>query len=99
MAPDEPVSRREMDQLREDVHRLDDHGTRGVAAMQSQLTDVIKDILELKSEVSARFDAHQRVHERDEAQRVASRRWAVGTFLIALGIVVTLLLNITFHLR
>ena len=99
MAPDEPVSQREMDQLREDVHRLDDHGTRGVAAMQSQLTDVIKDILELKSEVNTRFDAHQRVHEQDAAARLAGRRWAVGTFLIALGIVVTLLLNITLHLR
>lgn len=86
--PDEYATRRELDQLRQELIRMDDHGTRGVSVVQSQLTDVIKDVLELKSEVNKRFADHQRLHEREEDQRSANRRWALGfgvAILAAIG--------------
>ncbi len=73
---DEFVTRREVDQLRQEIQRMDDHGTRGVTVVQTQLTDVIKDMVELKTEVNKRFEEHQRQHTRDEDSRSANRRWA-----------------------
>ena len=41
----EPVAtRREVDQLRADINRIDDHGTRGVGALQAQMTGVAADL-------------------------------------------------------
>ena len=75
---DEYATQRELDQLRQELIRIDDHGTRGVAVVQTQLTDVIKDVLELKSEINKRFEEHQRQHERDETTRSSNRRWTLG---------------------
>lgn len=86
MSQPEPVaSRRELDQLREDVRRLDEHGTRGIGVVQAQLTDVVKNLAEMKSEVNTRFEAHQRVHDRDEQARVSGRRWMIATTATMLG--------------
>lgn len=82
---DEYATRRELDQLRQELIRMDDHGTRGVSVVQAQLTDVIKDVLELKGEVNARFAEHQRHHERDEDSRAGNRRWALGFGVAILG--------------
>ena len=105
MTPD-GVSRGEFDLLRQIVaasqsrlEGIDVGGTKGVGVVQVQLIEVVKDLAELKGEVDKRFDVHMQMHSQDTAARVAARRWAVGTFLTALAIVVTLLLNITLHLR
>lgn len=87
MADELWVTQREFDQLRGEVTRLDDHGTRGVGIVQQQLTDVIKDVLELKTEISSRFAEHQRQHEREENDRAANRRWLVGLGIAMLGAV------------
>jgi hypothetical protein len=78
---------------------IDSGGTKGVAVVQTQLIDVVKDLAELKAEVDKRFDAHMRDHAQEARDRVSARRWAIGTFIAALAVIVTLLLNITFHLR
>jgi translation initiation factor 2 gamma subunit (eIF-2gamma) len=78
---------------------IDQGGTKGVAVVQTQLIEVVKDLTELKAEVNARFDAHLKEHDQEALARSANRRWAIGTFIAALAIVVTLLLNITFRLR
>jgi hypothetical protein len=78
---------------------IDLGGTKGVAVVQTQLVDVVKDLAELKAEVDKRFDAHMRDHAQETKDRTAARRWAIGTFIAALTVVVTLLLNITFRLR
>ena len=103
---DDAVTRGEFELLRQMVtgnqqrlEGMDSGGTKGVLVVQTQLVDVIKDLAELKAEVDKRFDVHVLVHERDRADRVAARRWVIGTALAALAIVITLLLNITLHLR
>lgn len=72
-APDEVVTRREFEALREDFRRMDDHGTRGVQVMQSQMADLVRDIMDLKSDLNSRFDSHQRVHDKDEEDRRQER--------------------------
>jgi hypothetical protein len=73
-----PASRREVDLLRAEMLRLDDHGGRGVIALQVQLVDLVKDVTEMKVEMNTRFDAHVKVHADAEQRRIAGRRWMVG---------------------
>lgn len=100
------VTRGEFDLLKQIVtanqsrlEGIDQGGTKGVAVVQAQLLEVVKDLTELKADVNARFDAHLREHAQESADRTATRRWMIGTFLAALAIIVTLLLNITLRLR
>jgi hypothetical protein len=95
--PEPYATRRELDQLRSDVIRLDEHGTRGVTVVQSQLTDVIRDVVELKAEINSRFSDHARQHERDEDQRLSGRRWALAfavTVVTAIGGLYPLVINL-----
>jgi hypothetical protein len=78
---------------------IDQSGTKGVAVVQTQLNEVVRDLVELKAEVDKRFDAHQRQHAQEAEARIAGRRWLIGTSLAALAIIVTLLLNITIRLH
>lgn len=75
---DEWVTQRELDQLRAEVIRIDDHGTRGVGTIQAQLTEVVKDVTELKGEMNSRFREHQQQHEREQSDRAVNRRWGIG---------------------
>lgn len=100
--PEAAASQREVDILREELHRLDDHGTRGVGAIQAQLTDVVRDIIELKTEMNGRFEAHQRIHDQDHRDRITGRRWLIGTAiagLLAMVAIITLLLQILGHVH
>ena len=106
MTDDVVVTRGEFELLKQIVasnqarlEGIDSGGTKGVAVVQSQLTDVVKDLAELKGEVDKRFDAHMREHALEAQARIAARRWAIGTAIAGLAIIVTLLLNITLHLR
>lgn len=102
MTEDSPATRREVDQLREELHRIDDHGTRGVTAMQVQVTDLIKDVLDLKNDVNSRFQAHQDAHDTAERERRSGRRWLLSTVIAALVVLVailTLLLQIAGRVR
>ena len=100
------VSRGEFDLLRQIVaanqarlEGIDLGGTRGVGVVQAQLTDVVKDLVELKSDVSARFDAHQRVHDQDERNRASARRFTVTTTLAILALLLTLIGLVLYHGR
>jgi BMFP domain-containing protein YqiC len=104
--PDDVVTRGEFDLLKQIVasnqarlEGIDTGGTKGVAVVQSQLVDVVKDLAELKGEVDKRFDAHMRDHTQETRDRAAARRWAVGSFIAALAVIVTLLLNIAIRIR
>lgn len=86
------VSRGEFDLLKQMVSdqggrltAIDDHGTRGVGTVQVQLVDLTKDVVELKTDMNARFAAHEQVHEREAQQRRADRRWRIGMAIAALG--------------
>ena len=69
------------------IESINDHGSRGVATMQMQLTDLIKDVVELKVDMNARFEAHQKVHDQDQKARVTGRRWMTTTVIAALVLV------------
>jgi len=99
---DIPASRREVDQLREELHRLDDHGSRGVGTLQSQVTDLIKDLTELKADVNNRFEKHEKEHQDEKQNRIIARRWLAGfaiTLIVALLAVIGLLLQIYAEIR
>lgn len=102
MAGEPRASRREVDQLRDRIERIDDHGTRGVGALQTQVTDLVKDIAELKADLNTRFEAHQRVHDQDHADRISGRRWLIATGLAGvstMGGILALLWDILQHLH
>jgi len=99
---DLPASRREIDQLREDLHRLDDHGSRGVGSLQLQVTDLIKDLTDLRADVNSRFENHDKAHKEELQNRVIARRWLSGfaiTLLVTLVAVITLLIQIYAEIR
>ncbi len=85
--PEAAASQRELDQLRNDLRRIDDGGTRGVAAVQIQLTEAIKDIADLRGDMRA----HEQVHERATAAQVTGRRWAVGATIAAGSMLIAML--------
>lgn len=101
-APEPAASRREVDQLREELHRLDDHGSRGVGTLQTQVTELVKDVTELRAEVSGRFTDHLRLHNQEQRDRVSARRWLIGTGiagLASIAAVIALLVQILKQLR
>ena len=70
------------------IDSMDDHGTRGVQGLTIRIDSLIGDVADLKTEVKtdvgklqsdmdARFDAHQKIHDRDAAARLSSYRWRV----------------------
>ena len=100
--PDVPASRREVDLLRAEMLRLDDHGGRGVIALQVQVVDLIKDVTEMKADMNTKFDAHAKVHETDEQRRIAGRRWLVGSVIggvASMATVIGMLVDVLSHLH
>lgn len=83
------VSREEFGMLRDQVSALtvrvdtiDQGGTRGILVVQTQITDMAKDINELKLELAG----HERTHLNERHERQSGRRWLIGigiTFLAA----------------
>lgn len=83
------VTRGEFDLLRQMVQQnasrvetIDNLGTRGVGTIQSQLSDLTKDLLELKTDMNMRFSDHDKLHKSEKRERVNSRRWLIGTALL-----------------
>ena len=94
---DEAATRREVDILRDQVNRMDSSGTRGVTALQLQMTDLVKDITELRSSVDKRFEKHEKEHVLEKRDRTSARHWAIATsltVLVAMCTVIGLLLEI-----
>jgi len=66
------------------------------------LTDVVKDLAEMKADLAGRFEAHQRVHDQDHADRISGRRWLIGTGIAglgAMGAVLAMLADILQHIH
>lgn len=70
------ATRRELDMLLSRVESIERDGTRGMVAVQTQLTDTVKDLAELKldfskfqSDTSAWFTAHAKQHEEERLAR------------------------------
>lgn len=84
---DGEVTRGEFDMLKQMVNEqgirltsIDEHGTRGVGVIQVQLTELIKDLAELKTE----FKSEQR-------NRITGRRWVLGMAAAGTGAIAALI--------
>ena len=73
------ATRREFDQLRESVSSIDVHGTRGIGPLSVQMSEVIKDVADLRSAL----DAHKSEHEQEARDRKADR-WKLVAVAVAL---------------
>ena len=106
--PDE-VTRGEFDLLKQmvtenqrRVESIDASGTKGVAVVQAQLTDLTKDVTRSEIEMNKRFDAHDLVHKQDARDRVSAKRWMVGTiiaFMMLLVAMLTILIQVLQHVH
>lgn len=103
------VTRGEFDLLRAMVTKnqarmdsIDVNGTRGVAVLQAQMTELVRDVTALKGEMAERFTVHLKEHDDDIRQRAqaraedlrsrrAARRWRVTTTIAAAAVLLTLL--------
>jgi hypothetical protein len=79
--PEPAASQRELDMVRTRLEQIDVSGTRGVGVLQVQMTELVKDIGDLRAETRAWQVAHDREHEQERADRQAGRRWVVGAAL------------------
>lgn len=94
--------RREIDRVNTRIDTLDRDGTRGVGVLQSQLTDLAKDMAELKGESRTWQQTHEHQHQADAAERLSGRRWLVTTAIAALALLITaigLLVGIVAHMH
>jgi len=97
--------RRELDQLRQAdrdlrlaISDLDNHGSRGVLQLTGQVTDLIKDMAELKLV----FQGHETQHKKEQDERRSGRRWVVATLVAGLGgfaAVIGLLVDVLAHVH
>jgi chemotaxis response regulator CheB len=95
---DPPASRRELDQLRRDLEQLarrledlDVNGTRGVVLLSQQMATT-----------AAELAQHRKDHRDELADRVKSRRWAIGALIggaASVAAILTLLAQLTVHLH
>ncbi len=87
------VTRGEFDMLRQIVtaNQTRIEGIGAIGAVQVQLAEVVKDLTELKADVTKRFDDHMRIHQQDQMARVSGRRWQVGTVIAVLVLLVSIL--------
>lgn len=68
------------------MENIDSGGTRGVTGVQVQLAEVVKDVVSLQAEVTAKFEAHAKQHDQDRRERVSGRRWLIVTALTGIGV-------------
>jgi hypothetical protein len=87
------ISRPEFDMLMATVtanqlrmEGIDVHGTRGIGTVQAQLTEVVKDLAELKASGESWQVKHTVEHADEKRERVTGRRWLIGAVLTATGV-------------
>lgn len=85
------ATRRELDQLTQRMNQFDEHGTRGVAVVQAQLSQVIRDVARLETDMTGRFAEHVRQHDREERKQLSSRRFTVATTVAILMLLVAVI--------
>ena len=87
---DEPyATRREVDQVRDELRTMRSDSTT-IAVLAQQITQLTANLLDFKTSVYTRFDAHDKLHATAEQERVSSRRWLIGTCVAALAAMIGL---------
>lgn len=79
------VSRAEFDALARRLDFLDEHGTRGVGVVSSQVTAVSQQLTQLGQ---AQVD-HDRQHVKEREDAIKSRRWRIAMIVAAVAAVDT----------
>lgn len=94
----DPVSWREFNQflntynqLARRVEQMDTNGTRGVAVLNLQVTNLIGQIATLETDMRTWQSAHVQAHNNEVNKRVSSRRWAIGTAIACIAALVALI--------
>jgi hypothetical protein len=59
--------------------------------LQSQLTDLIKEVAELRAETRGWQGGHESQHEKDKRDQLTGRRWLIGTCVGILAAMVALI--------
>ena len=67
------------------LNTIDHDGTRGVGVLQQQITEVVRDLAELKTETSSWQSTHTQQHEAVQKERRETRRWVFGFAVAALA--------------
>jgi hypothetical protein len=100
-ASEPAASRRELDLLREDIralsHRLDGldtHGPRGMLTLTANMTELTRDLAEVRGELTE----HRVAHADEARSRTKSRRWAITASLGA-ATLLTMMAQILAHLH
>ena len=65
------------------VNWLDEHGTRGVGALQIQVTQLVRDVTKVEERLDRQDAELDRRFDDAERKRAASRRWAWGWAIAA----------------
>lgn len=96
MSDDLYATRREFDLLRAELSdtrkSVDDlkSGNAAIAVLGTQITSLTQTIAEIKTDMAARFTAHDRVHQNDSDSRISSRRWMIGIAVTGIGALIGL---------
>lgn len=78
----EEDTKREIDRLWERVNFIDDHGSRGVGSLQVQVTELMRDIGDLKTETITWQTKHEQSHATEATERASSKRWLIASVVI-----------------
>jgi hypothetical protein len=94
MTEDAPTGR-EFEALVSRIDAIDGSGTRGtisaVSVMTAQLAETIKDLAEMKGQLTAHEKHHEIERERQARDRTSARRWLIGTLLTVVTLLVAIL--------
>lgn len=64
---------------------IDQSGTRGVGAVQAQLSDLRGDV----GGLLARMEAHEKGHITEARERIVGRRWLIGALIAFMAVLET----------
>lgn len=69
------------------------------AGLSVQMTEVIKDVTEVKTDLGLFRREHGEQHAGEQQSRVIARRWAIATFVAALAAIESPLLYLLAHVH
>ena len=84
------------------MESIDVHGTRGVAVIQEQVTELIKDLTEMKTTTGTWQASHDAEHKASLRDRVTGRRWLIGIGLAgisSMAAVIAMLFQVLHHVH
>jgi hypothetical protein len=89
MPDDDQITRREFEELRIEVRSLTSNNT-AIAVLTTQLQTLQAALVKMENNITERFAAHERVHQKDVDARSSGRRWLIGTAITGLAVLVGL---------